>query len=289
MRVLVFGGLGNYSVRITERLAQEHDVSVFELKDAKPTFSCQLLTGNVLDADSVANACEGHDAIITFAVGNLEVSVDGIKNILEGASKTGVARVAYTSSGGISFPIPVFGDHPRYNAAFFNAEFWDGFFPIYEGYGLFPGLETSNYFFHKWLCEQVCARYARDGLSVTGIRPGNLMWDDMTAPGRDNDKVVNPLHLLINGHATVSDAARLFSLAIQSERKGFDVYQLSNTTPFANLSMRKAQTELGFQSADLSAYEDFYGRQDWDVVFREALERGIPRDVLTRLEAFKAM
>ena len=53
--------------------------------------------------------------------------------------------------------------------------------------------------------------------------------------------------------------------------------------------MTKAQTELGFQSADLLVYEDFYERQDWDVVFLKALERGIPRNVLTRLEAFKAM
>ena len=132
MKVLVFGGLGNYSVRITERLAEEHDLSVFELKDADPAFPCHLIAGNVLDGDSVATACEGHDAIITFIVGNLEVSVDGMRNILEGAAKAGVARVVYTSSGGISFPIPVYSHHPRYNASFYDDAFWEGFFPIYE-------------------------------------------------------------------------------------------------------------------------------------------------------------
>ena len=287
MKVLVFGGLGNYSVRITERLAEEHDLSVFELKDADPAFPCHLIAGNVLDGDSVATACEGHDAIITFIVGNLEVSVDGMRNILEGAAKAGVARVVYTSSGGISFPIPVYSHHPRYNASFYDDAFWEGFFPIYEDLGLFPGLETSNYFFFKWLCEQVCERYSRDGLSVTAIRPGNLMWDDMTAPGRDNDKVVNPLHLLVNGHATVSDAAKLFSLAAQSDRSGFDVFQLSNTTPFANLSMSKAQREHGFRSLDPQVYTDFYQRQDWPTVFRAASDLGIPKNVLERLEAFR--
>lgn len=287
MKVLVFGGLGNYSVRITERLAEEHDLSVFELKDAEPDFPCHLITGNVLDGDSVATACEGHDAIITFVVGNLEVSVDGMRNILEGAAKAGVARVVYTSSGGISFPIPVYSHHARYNSSFYDDAFWEEFFPIYEDYGLFPGLETSNYFFFKWLCEQVCERYSRDGLSVTAIRPGNLMWDDMTAPGRDNDKVVNPLHLLVNGHATVSDAAKLYSLAAQSDRSGFDVFQLSNTTPFANLSMSKAQTELGFYSHDPQVYTDFYQRQDWPTVFGAASDLGIPRNVLERLEAFR--
>ncbi len=173
-----------------------------------------------------------------------------------------------------------------FGPSFFDSDFWDGFFPIYEGYGLFPGLETQNYFFHKWLCEQVCERYAREGLSVTAIRPGNLMWDDMTAPGSDNDKVVNPLHLLVSGHTTVTDAARLFSLAVQSEASGFRIYQLSNDTPYANLSMHTAKTELGFKTQDRQVYLDFYKRQDWSVVFKEAINFEIPKGVLERMEAF---
>jgi nucleoside-diphosphate-sugar epimerase len=289
MKVLICGGLGNYSVRITEQLAKAYEVSVFELKETKPDFPCHCITGDVLDVGSVLRACEGHDAIITFVAGNLEVSVNGIRNILEGAEKTGVDHVVYTSSGGTSYPIPVYDDHHKYNSAFCDDDFWETFFPIYETFGLFPGLETSGYFFHKWLCEQVCERYSRNGLSVTAIRPGNLMWDDMTAPGSDNEKVVNPLHLLINGHATVTDAARLYSLALQNKPTKYEAYQLGNDTPYCNLSMEKAQKELSFESADPQVYLDFYQRQSWTEPYKNALDVGIPQSVLQRMEAFKGM
>lgn len=289
MKVLVFGGLGRYSVRITEKLAEEHDLTVFELKDTAASFSCDLVVGDVLDGDAVVRASEGHDAAISFIQGRIGVSIDGLRNILEGAAKSSVSRVVYTSSGGISYPIPVYDNHPTYHAGFFDAAFWESFFPIDEDFGLFPGLETSDYFFLKWLSEQVCEHYARDGLSVTAIRPGNLVWEDMTAPGSDNDKVVNPLHLLINGHATVADAAHLFGLAAAGGPDGFNVYQLSNTTAYANLSMKRAQSDLGFSSLDPQVYLDFYGRQAWDDVYREALDFGIPADVLSQIEGFRSL
>jgi nucleoside-diphosphate-sugar epimerase len=289
MKVLVFGGLGRYSERITGKLADAYEVSVFELKDTKPDFPCHCIAGNVLDADSVARACEGHDAIITFIAGDMEVSVNGIRNILEGAEKTGVDHVVYTSSGGMSYPIPVYDNHHTYNPAFFDSDFWEDFFPITEKFGLFPGSEISGYFFHKWLCEQVCERYSRKGLRVTAIRPGNLMWDDMTAPGNDNEKVTNPLHLLVNGHATVTDAARLYGLVLQHRPSDYEVYHLSNDTPYANLSMEKAQSDLGFESSDPEVYLNFYKRRVWTEPYTNALDAGIPAGVLRRLEAFKEM
>jgi nucleoside-diphosphate-sugar epimerase len=120
MRVLVTGASGFIGGHVVERLADDgHDVTAF----VRPTsdvahlrsLEVPMALGDVRDADSLAAACQGKDAVVHTAavVGTygswdhfLEVGVRGTQKALDAAASKGVSRFVHLGS------IAVYGTRP---------------------------------------------------------------------------------------------------------------------------------------------------------------------------------
>jgi nucleoside-diphosphate-sugar epimerase len=287
MRVLAVGGGGYYSGMITRRLAEDFDITVFDVKGKKPDFSCRFIEGDVMDGSAITEACEGHDSVVCFFTGDAAISTVGMANLLTAAKKTAVTHVVYTSSGGMSYPIPAL--YESLGPERFSDRFWESYFPIAEERGLFPGLETTGYFLFKWTCEQLGIHFSRRGVKFTSIRPGNFMRDDMSCRSAERAKVVDHVHLLVSGHVTVRDSASLYKRALLRPPDSHAVCNLSNDTPYSALSVAKARTELGYRCKDPGVYYDFYEKQDWREAYRLLVEKGLPEKVLRKLYAFREL
>jgi nucleoside-diphosphate-sugar epimerase len=287
MKVLMVGGNGYYAGMISAYLAEEFDLTVFDRQKEGPSFPCRYIRGDIMNSRSLRKAVEGQDSLICLFMGDAEASTVGMANILAAALEAEIPHVVYTSSGGMTYPIPFLSATRIRHAAGMDRAFWDSYFPVTEARGLFPGLETSSYFLCKWLCEQLGAHFCARGLKFTSLRPGNFMHDDMTCREAEAAKVVDPTHLLMNGHVTVGDSALMYRLAVLNPPESFAVYNLSNDTAYSVLSTEEARKTLGYRCADPDIYLGFYRKQDWRGAYRALMDKGIPESALRRLHAFR--
>jgi dihydroflavonol-4-reductase len=165
--VLVTGGTGFVGSHVARRLCEE-DFSVRVL--ARSTSPLRLLTplpvqivyGDLLDAESLARAVDGCEAVFHVAadyrlwVPNPEElyrnNVEGTEKVLAASKAAGVKRVVYTSTVG------TIGFHANGTPAT-EADFPDRA-------ALVGAYKTS-----KFQAEQVALRYARDGLPVIVVNP----------------------------------------------------------------------------------------------------------------------
>lgn len=105
MRILVIGGAGRTGGRIVERaLGHGHDVRVLvhETRPASARDRLELVYGDVRDAEAVAPAVEGMDAV-AFAVGpggGSRVHSEGIASVLYGMALHDVDRLVAISAAG---------------------------------------------------------------------------------------------------------------------------------------------------------------------------------------------
>ena len=111
--ILVTGATGHIgNVLVKGLLSNGHQVRALVLpgEDLAPLegLKIEVVVGDILDKDTLANAFEGIDTayhlagIVTIMPGKNElvqrVNVDGTRNVLEAAQKAGVKRLVYTSS-----------------------------------------------------------------------------------------------------------------------------------------------------------------------------------------------
>ncbi len=163
-RVLVTGGSGLVG-RTLSPLLDEYEVTHFDRVD--PRDGNPFIMGDLSDGDSVAAACEGHDAILHIAAlhgrtwneagdgGGFRVNVNGTWNVLEGALRAGVRRVVFTSS---IWAVGHGADPP--------------YLPIDES---LPRDPAELYGLTKILGESMCRYYSSlHGLSTIVIRPGYI-------------------------------------------------------------------------------------------------------------------
>ncbi len=290
MKLLVVGGNGHYGGLITSHLSARHDITVFDLDDSPFEFECKQVVGDILNRDQIEGSAEGIDAIVTFFVGDASLSTMGMVNVMTAAEQHGVEHVVYTSSGGMPFPSDTCNsDNPLVPMESFSEEFWRDYFPITEDAAMFPGQETSGYFLHKWVCEEI-GRYfaARGKVKFTSIRPGLLMHDDMTnRPGGETTRHYQPFFMLMTGQVRMCDCAQLYDLALRNPPAGFEAYHCSNDSPYNNLSVEKAKRQLGYTCLDQKPYMDFYARMDWKSAFEELVSKGFPEDLLRGMYGFR--
>lgn len=174
MNVLLTGGSGLVGSRLAPMLAEGHEVTNLDIRD--PGDGLPWIEADLLDAEAVAAACEGVDAVVHLAAlhgrawseagdaAMMRLNVMGTRNVLDGAANAGVRRVVFTSSisatghgaGGLPPPsLPIDEDIPRGPC---------------DPYGL-----------SKQLGEQLCEWYtARHGLSTMVLRPGFICDEDVT-------------------------------------------------------------------------------------------------------------
>lgn len=111
-RVLVTGGAGFLGSHVADALAEAgHEVSLFDLQPS-PWRSPRHreILGDIRDADAVASALAGQDAVIHLAAladleaglerprDTLEINVRGTLNVLEGMRTHGVRRLLFAST-----------------------------------------------------------------------------------------------------------------------------------------------------------------------------------------------
>ncbi|MFD9893044.1 NAD-dependent epimerase/dehydratase family protein [Amycolatopsis sp. NPDC059027] len=109
-RVLITGSAGVVGTLMRPRLRREG--RVLRLLDlapqpaAEPGEAVEVRTGSVTDAEAMASACEGVDAVIHLGghsrenswEATLDVNIDGTHTVLEAARAAGVSRVILASS-----------------------------------------------------------------------------------------------------------------------------------------------------------------------------------------------
>jgi nucleoside-diphosphate-sugar epimerase len=160
---LITGGSGYFGTLLRDRLmARGHLIRVFDLVDANDRpGEVRFFQGDIRDESRVRKACEGCD-VVYHCVAQVplakdkrlfaSVNVQGTERLLAAARAASVRKVIYLSSSA------VFGV-PRAN-------------PVTEETEPSPG---EAYGRAKLEGERLCARFVREGLDVTVIRPRTIM------------------------------------------------------------------------------------------------------------------
>jgi len=173
-RFFVIGGAGFIGSHLTDALALRGEVTVYDnLSVGKPEFiggplrtgQAKLITADALDADALAEAMKGHDAVFHLSANpearwglerprlDLEQGTIATFNVLDAMRRTGVSRLVFSSSG------TVYGDSDTP-----KSELDLGHLPI------------SLYGASKLAGEAMIAAYAECfGISATIFRFGNVV------------------------------------------------------------------------------------------------------------------
>jgi nucleoside-diphosphate-sugar epimerase len=161
-RLLVTGGSGYFGSILVERaLASGDRVRVLDLNPPDDPGQVEVVTGDVRDRATVAEACEGVDVVLhNVAQVPLardrhlfwSVNVAGTANVLLAARDAGVAKVVHTSSSAI-YGIPERN-------------------PVTEAT---PGRPLEAYGRAKLEAEVLCREAAATGVDVTIVRPRTIL------------------------------------------------------------------------------------------------------------------
>jgi farnesol dehydrogenase len=225
MNTLVTGATGFIGGRLVQQLLAEGetvhmlcrpgaDASSFMSKDIR------ICRGDILDARTIESAMNGCDFVYHIAgyAKNwardprkyIEVNVDGLRRVLDAAMKTGVKRVAVTSTSVIFGPS--------------NGT---------------PTIETTNrtkdfftdYEYSKYLAEQAVREYVDNGLDVVILNPTRVFGPGLMNEGNSVAKMVE-LYLQgkfrlilgdgsgVGNYAFVNDVVRGHILAMKAGRTG---------------------------------------------------------------------
>lgn len=123
MRVFVTGGCGFIGSHLTRRLmAIGHDVTVYDdmsvgnpsfLEEAVKDRHCKIVRGDIMNLDQLAKTMRDHDTVyhlaananIPLGVSNTRIDLDtnviGTYNVLEAMRRTGVGKIAFSSSSAV--------------------------------------------------------------------------------------------------------------------------------------------------------------------------------------------
>ena len=113
MKIIVFGATGGVGQHVVEMaVAAGHEVSAFVRTPEKlKTTGVNIIQGDAFNAEQVANAIPGHDAVVsclgssTGTKKSNELETMG-KNIADGMESAGVKRLVYCASAGVDGEIP---------------------------------------------------------------------------------------------------------------------------------------------------------------------------------------
>lgn len=113
MKIIVFGPTGGVGQHFVEMAVKaDHTVTAFvRTPENLKTSDVTIIQGDAFNADQVADAITGHDAVIsclgssTGVKKSNELETMG-KNIADGMEKAGVKRLVYCASAGVDGEIP---------------------------------------------------------------------------------------------------------------------------------------------------------------------------------------
>jgi dihydroflavonol-4-reductase len=185
VRALVTGAAGFIGSHVAQELRDSGwDVRTFDRVSLKGQSLLRHVVGDVVDAEAVAQAAEGCDAVFHLAAlysyarrdaeAMLRVNVEGTRAVLDAAARVGVKRVVMTSSCATCGPVPgraaTEADHP----------------PAWE-----LGIAYKR---SKIDSEELALAAARDGLDVVVVNP--------TTPVGPGDARPTPTGAMVAGVAS---------------------------------------------------------------------------------------
>ena len=156
MKVLVTGGSGTIGPYVLRALLNAgHAVTCYSRTTAPPVEGAGFLAGDIMDADRLAQACRGCDAVVHLAAVPgprratppqlMSINVIGTVHVLEAALGNGIRKVVFASSGAAAgFTFPCHKMVPRY-------------FPVDEEH---PAEPQDEYGLSKLVGEITCKRYS---------------------------------------------------------------------------------------------------------------------------------
>lgn len=163
MKVLVTGASGLLGGAVARQLARRGDhVTVMQRRAG--SLGLPEVLGDVADPSAVLRAVDGHDAVVHLAakvnvVGPwdeyLASNVEGTRNIVAAARRTGVTRLVHVSSPSVA--------HSGASLVGAGADAAD------------PGRARGPYSRSKAMAEQLALAAHGDGLAVVAVRP-HLVW-----------------------------------------------------------------------------------------------------------------
>ena len=219
-RVLVTGGSGFVGLPTVRALLDRGaEVRVLDKElERVAGLDCELVAGDIGDAETVARACEGVDAVVHLAVLPLtaanaevqvayDVNVTGCFNVFRAAGESGVQRVVFASASSAYGPtsvVPIPDDHPLRPVAFYPAS-------KAAGEMLLHGLAgTYGYGFMILRYMNVYGPGQRAGV-VPAVARALLAGERPTLTG-DGNQAFDFVH--------IDDCAQANMLAVESDRSG---------------------------------------------------------------------
>jgi nucleoside-diphosphate-sugar epimerase len=202
VKVLVTGGTSLLARRCAEALLERGDEVVVMQRHQSPLDTYQVL-GDVRDADVVARAVHGCDAVVHAAakvgvVGDFEeyrsVNVDGTANVIGAARRHGVSRIVHVSTPSVA--------HAGRSLVGVGAE------------PSVVGRTNAWYAESKAMAERLAIGAASDSLAVVAIRP-HLVWGpgDTQLVGRIVQRARAGRLALIGGGAALVDTTYIDNAA----------------------------------------------------------------------------
>jgi len=169
-RVLVTGGTGFLGSNIALRLVERHwDARILERPGASRELleggPFEFISGDVLEPETLLPAMQGID-VVFHAAGVVdywnqgvermyEVNVEGTRNVMEAALKSGIERVVHVSS------TAAFGIHPDVL--------------VDETYHFNVKEERFTYGYSKHLAEEIVLEYVKKGLPIIMVNPTTVI------------------------------------------------------------------------------------------------------------------
>jgi len=228
MNLLVIGGSGRVGTGTLPFLAENHDITVFDVNPPKVE-GVGYIEGSVLDTDGLAAAVEGREGLIFMAMAPdhspidlcIEVNALGVYNTLEAAANEGLKHVVHTSTVTVH----------------------------HQGHGnyLDESLPLDNrgiYGLTKGMGERACQFFADSrNLSVIALRlyapSPHDVWQSQCG-GEKN-----------SGFTTFRDTARAYDAALSlTSHEGFDAVFISGDHTGEYVNCAKARELLGWEPLD---------------------------------------
>lgn len=241
-RIFVTGGDGFIGSAISERLAQDNDVVIYDLGERgalsytnlKSNKRCKIVKGDVLNIKSLEKASKGCDVFIHMAaiagvsqyysrpIRTMEVNIVGTLNLLKVASKIKPERFIYCSSSEI------------YGGQAYN---------VNENDATSQGPATQSrwtYSVSKLAGEHFAMSFAREkGLSITSLRPFNIYGPRQIHPCavqtmslnalRGKDIVVHNKGKQFRAWCYVEDYVDATIIAIEKKKAEGELFNIGNS------------------------------------------------------------
>lgn len=165
MRVVVTGGSGFVGSVVCRRLAQSHDVIVF---DTKPPDSpgVSYLRGDILNSADLMYAMRGADAVVHLAA-IPHPAIDSADAIMQ-TNVMGTQRVVEAAALGSPRRLVLASSDSAFGFVFGRGLIAPQYVPVDEAH---PSAPLDPYGLSKLLGEEICRRYSRDmGLETVCLR-----------------------------------------------------------------------------------------------------------------------